>query len=240
MKFENTAVFNFEGAIRSMRNPLNSWNKSDSHYCLPNECINCKYGGCQEPKKDVYHWDPCTGDDIDWTPYLIGENDLNLAQRLLAGGSEHSKFMRAIGINVDIIAPQFWVAEHDTYKVGTTRNSCSFMHKGVSKPFELSDFEQHTDKFLLEFEVTDAWHNVICALNKLRDLYLETKDEKYFLAIRSLLPMGYNYRYIWTANYAILRNIYFQRRNHRLPEWHEFCDWIASLPYGKELIMYEK
>lgn len=220
MKFENTEVFNFEGALRSMRNPLNSWAKSDSHYYLPDEfnacIINCKYGDCI------------------WTPYFIGENDMNLAQRLITGGSEHAKFMRSIGVSVDIIAPQFWVAEHDTYKIGTVRNSCSFMHKGVSKPFELSDFTIHTEDDL------SAWVVIIDELNKLRDKYLETKDDKYFLMIRSILPMGYNYKYTWTANYAVLRNIYFQRRNHRLPEWHKFCAWIESLPYAKELIMYEK
>lgn len=218
MKFENTEVFNFEGALRGMRNPKNSWNKSDSQYCLPDERMLPT---------------ACCGEDVNWTPYQIGENDMKLAKTLTTAGPEHGKFLRMIFVSVDITAPMFWDAELDTYKIGTVRDSCSFMHKGVSKPFEISDFDTCGGD-------TDAvWDVVINNLNELRDKYLETKDEKYFQMIRAILPAGYNYKFTWTANYAVLRTIYFQRRNHRLPHWHDFCDWIKRLPYS-ELITCER
>ena len=156
----------------------------------------------------------------------IGENDHALMMRLSKAGSDHGKYLRMINVSVDIIAPTYWVAEHDTYKVASVRNSCSFMHKGTSKPFELSDFS-------IEGEVDDWWRNTIDHLNSLRDMYLETKDESIFRQIRQKLPSGYNVRYTWQANYAVLKNIYHARKHHRLPEWHTFCEWIESLPYSE-------
>lgn len=156
----------------------------------------------------------------------IGENDHALLMRLSKAGSDHGKYLRMIHISVDITANTYWVAEHDTYKVSTVRNSCSFMHKGVSKPFELSDFS-------IEGEADDWWRNTIDHLNSLRDMYLETKDESIFRQIRQKLPSGYNVRYTWDANYAVLKNIYHARKHHRLPEWHTFCEWIESLPYSE-------
>ena len=228
MKFENTEVFNFEGALRGMRNPKNSWDKSDSHYCIPNECIQCKN---IEPKENPYEWQPCTGEDISWTPYKIGEADMKLAQALITGGPVHSKFLRQIFVSVDITAPIFFNAELDTYKVGTVRNSCSFMHKGVSKPFTLEDFD-------INYMASGMWNLVIDELNRLRELYLKDKDPIVFEAIRQLLPSGYEQKFTWTANYEILRNIYHWRKKHRLSHWRKFCDWIEQLPYSQALIVY--
>ena len=195
---ENTEVFGWEAAIRGMRNPYNSWNKSDSQY-IP---------GC----------------------YIltIGPNDLKLMQNLSKAGPDHGKFLRMINVACDITAPVYMWAEIDTYKVSTVRNSCSFMHKGVSKPFELNDF---TIEHGCEFEML----TIIETLNYLRHLYLESKDFKYFRMIRQLLPQGYLVKSTWQANYQVLKNIYYARKNHRLLEWHTFCDWIEALPYFKEI-----
>ena len=197
MKFENVQVFNFEGALRGMRNPLESWQRSDSNF----------------------------------EKLELGENDLKLAQRLLRAGSEHAKFARQIMIGVDITGPLYWWKEMDTYKVGTVANSTSTMHKLISKPFtkEMFSFDGNLPLF----------DEVIGACEDLRKVYLETKDPTYWRALVQILPNAFNQTRTWTANYAVLRNIYFQRRDHKLKEWHEFCDWIATLPYAKELIMLE-
>lgn len=201
IKIENAEVYGWEASIRGLRNPMNSWDKSDSVLKVPEDC------------------------DI-----IIGDNDLNLMTRLAKAGSDHRKFLRMITVTVDITAPIYWVAEHDTYKIGTTRNSCSFMHRGTAKKFELSDFSFENSETARELRRT------ITKLNKLRTKYIETRDESVFRAIRQLLPSGYNVRYTWHANYEVLVNIYFARRNHRLPEWHTFCDWILTLPYFEDII----
>ena len=203
MKFENTDVLNFKGAIRGMRNPKNSWYKSDSMV---------------------------VGNQI-----KLGPNDLKLAQQLVKGGTEHRKFLRQIFVSVDITAPMYWFQEFDTYKIGTVRNSCSFMHKGTSKPFELKDFaiDDGTPK--------DVWKTLLEALNKLRDKYLETKDDKYFRQIRQLLPQSYLYRSTITMNYENIYTMCSQRRNHRLREWSEdFIKWAKSLPHAQELIFFDE
>ena len=422
IKIENTDVHGFEAAIRGMRNPMNSLEKSDSEYKLTNP-------------EDVEF-----GYNDNWN-FVIGENDLSLMKQLVKAGSDHSKFMRMITVSCDITAPQFWVAELDTYKIATVRNSCSFQHKGVSKPFSIRDFSVsseiydildpirgkrehslvypqcksdefkiyvvgdreykvykngkvfacafervhekdnrvrhfkerevmpsktaagyyemniggrkylekwllhslvaevwmsdsyfsgaeinhkdgnkgnnavenlewcthseneihkhkngldgrtlHTDyiawkngkkydnserRLILEdrkagmtyrdisekhgislsgtfaicnhhgcenarlFELAEMWESVIGELNRLRELYLATGDYSYFIDIRQLIPMGYNYRFTWQANYAVLRNIYHARKNHKLDEWREFCAFVESLPYSK-LITYSK
>lgn len=201
IKIENAEVYGWEASIRGLRNPMNSWDKSDSVLKVPEDC------------------------DI-----IIGDNDLNLMKRLAKAGSDHRKFLRMITVTVDITAPIYWIAEHDTYKIGTTRNSCSFMHRGTAKKFELSDFSFENSETARELRRT------ITKLNKLRTKYIETRDESVFRAIRQLLPSGYNVRYTWHANYEVLVNIYFARRNHRLPEWHTFCDWILTLPYFEDII----
>lgn len=198
IKLENTEVYGWEASIRGLRNPMNSWDKSDTLF--------------------------------DENMFCMGDNDLKLMKRLAKSGSDHRKFLRMITVTVDVTAPLYWVAEHDTYKIGTTRNSCSFMHRGTAKKFELSDFSFENSETAREL------HRTITKLNKLRTKYIETRDESVFRAIRQLLPSCYNVRYTWHANYEVLANIYFARRNHRLPEWHAFCNWILTLPYFEDII----
>ena len=179
--------------------------------------------------------------DSDIENDVLGEKDLALAKKLVKAGTDHSKFMRMINVTCDITAPLYWIAEHDTYKVGTTRNSCSFMHKGLSKPFDLEDFSfsiyDIDDCILNEDEKGSMeryiYGGIIESLNVLRELYIKTKDEGIFALIRQLLPSGYNQRYTWQANYQVLRNIYHSRRFHRLQEWRDFCSWIETLPYSE-------
>ena len=212
IKFENTEVFNFEGALRGMRNPMNSWEKSDSQF----------YKGY-----------------ID----IIGENDLNLAQRLIKAGTDHRKFLRQIFVSVDITAPLYWWKEFDTYKVATVSNSCSTMHKIHEKEFTLDDFScEHFE--MLKFDKLGGLYNciwclkdIIDILNSARDMYLKTKDKKYWWQMIQLLPSSYNQKRTISLNYETLRNIYNSRRNHKLDEWSiGFMKWIDSLPYAEELI----
>ena len=168
--------------------------------------------------------------DSDWETNTLGKADLDLAKRLSKAGNDHAKYLRMINVTCDITAPLYWIAEHDTYKVSTVRNSCSFMHKGISKPFEINDF---TIEHGCESEIL----KIIDTLNYLRNLYIESKDFKFFRMIRQLLPHGYNVRYTWYANYQVLKNIYFARRGHRLSEWQTFCEWIETLPYFKEIVL---
>lgn len=203
--------------MRGLRNPLESWKKSDSVFD--------------------------SGLDN------IGPNDLNLAQRMIKAGDSDSKFLRQIFVSVDITAPLYWWKEADTYKIGTTANSTSTMHKLASTPITLDCFE--TDDFNSDlvlypnngiqgdFFMKDAFQNVIEYCETLRQKYNETKDKRYWKELIRLLPEGWLQTRTWTANYAVLRNMYFQRRNHKLTEWHQFCNWIeTSLPLAKELICY--
>lgn len=196
IKFDNVEVTGFEAAIRGMRNPLNSWDKSDS----------------------------------DFKTNTLGENDYKLAMKLAKAGTDHRKFMRMVNVTVDITAPLYWISELDTYKVGTVRNSCSFMHKGISKPFQITDFSTHTKE--PELPMVYIYGELINTLNELREEYLKTKDEDIFQQIRCLLPCGYNLRFTIQLNYEVLANIYKSRRNHRLDEWRTFCKWIETLPYS--------
>lgn len=213
IKVENIEIFNFEGAFRGLRNPMNSWTKSDSKFGLDSK-------------------------------FIIGPNDMQLAQRMLGGGAEESKFMRQIIISMDIEAPIFWFKEFDTYKIGTTANSCSTMHKLTSSEIGVQNFS--FDEFIENFELEDQELiskirvDIIAYCEELRKRYLETKDKRIWRALIEILPSAWNQRRTWTANYQVLRNIYFQRRNHKLDEWRAFCKIIEELPYGKELICYEK
>lgn len=161
----------------------------------------------------------------------IGENDLRLACNLIKGGTEHRKFLRMINVSFDITAPCYWMCEFDTYRIGVTRNSTSFMHKGTSKPFTIEDFD--IDDYS---ENKECWDNIIKTLNNLRDEYLKTNDYAYFRTIRQILPMSYNYTSTISLNYEVLLTMYRQRKNHRLEEWRGFCKWIETLPYMSEFI----
>lgn len=224
IKFENTSVMNFDGAIRGMRNPLNSWDKSDSVFLAPQYC---------DTIKEHYIANMCAGK----VP-IIGKNDLDLMKRLVKAGSDHRKFLRQILVSVDITAPLYWWKEFDTYKVGTVANSCSTMHMLTSKKIELSDFS--IDDFYIEGEgigLRDCFINVVADCESLRRKYLETKDKKYWRGLIQLLPSSYNQRRTVILNYEVLRNIYRSRKNHKLDEWSVgFINWIKGLPYLEDLI----
>lgn len=168
--------------------------------------------------------------------FVFGENDLSLARRLCAAGTDHRKFIRMIFVSVDVTAPMYWWKEYDTYKIGTVANSTSTMHKITSKPFELSDFS--TDH--MNTEGIAAMEKVIETLEDLRLRYIETNDKKLWYTIIQLLPSSYNQMRTCTLSYENLSNIYYARRNHKLQEWHEYCDWIKSLPYFSDLLIQEK
>lgn len=221
IKFDNTEVFNFEGAIRGMRNPLNSWDKSDTIVC--NLCCEvCKYDE-----------DPVVCDKADFGDVIIGPNDLDLMKKLIRAGSDHRKFMRQILVSVDITAPLYWWKEFDTYKVATVSNSCSTMHKIHDKKFTLEDFSYEH----LNDDNIGLLDEVITRLNTCRMLFIRTKDKTHWWQMIQLLPTSYNQRRTITLNYETLYNIYGSRRNHKLDEWSiGFMDWINSLPYAKELI----
>ncbi len=168
--------------------------------------------------------------------YILGENDLGLAVRLCKSGTDHRKFMRQIFVSMDITAPIYWWKEFDTYKVGTTANSTSTMHKIHSKSFAMEDFS--TDQ--LTEDTRAFFETMLSHLEKLRLLFLETGDKEYWYSIIQLLPSGYNQMRTCTFNYENLINIYNARKNHKLKEWHDFCDYVKELPYSEELLTWEK
>lgn len=224
IKFENTEVFNFEGALRGMRNPLNSWDKSDSktlYYEIDRE---------ETRDGDIYATYYRDG-------FKIGENDLDLARRLIKAGSDHRKFLRQIFVSVDITAPLYWWKEFDTYKVGTVANSCSTMHKIQDKEFTLEDFStEHLDEF--------SKHHLsllLIYLNSMLESFIESKNKHFWYQMIQLLPSSYNQKRTVALNYEVLRNIRnSDRRNHKLDEWRVgFMDWIDSLPYAEELLIGE-
>lgn len=234
LKIENTEVIGWEAAIRGMRNPMNSWEKSDSRFSLLEDCGDCTHCNLR--------FDECNEQQI-------GPNDLDLMTRLRNAGTDHRKFMRMITVYVDITAPLYWWKEFDTYKVGTVANSCSTMHKIADKEFTLEDFshehlyaEDEIDGMYYsttaeeEFTSTDVLKVVIESLNNYRKMYLATKDKKEWWQMIQLLPSSYNQRRTVMFNYEVLANIYKSRRNHKLDEWHTFCDWIESLPYSELII----
>ena len=227
INFENTSVFNLENALRGMRNPLNSWNKIDSKYCLPNMCLTCKKCDADE------------NDDIDWLPYKIGDNDLQLAIKLIKAGSEHRKFLRQILVSVDITAPRYWWTEFDTYKVGTVANSCSTMHKIHSKEFSTDDFSyENMSKGGLE-----SLSTTIDILNLARKYYLRTNDKTYWYDMIKLLPQSYNQKRTVTMNYENLLGMCSkgQRRFHKLDDWSvDFINWARTLPYAQYFIFIDE
>lgn len=235
MKFEHTSVYNFDNAFRGMRNALESWKKSDSNWNTVDNCIFPEHpDGCAACPAFHGFGYPC---------FQIGENDMGLARRLInAGDPSHRKFLRQIFVSVDITAPLYWWKEADTYKIGTVANSTSTMHKLASTPITMDCFE--TDDYCgNELDLIDdarfGWRaeGFIDDLEQLRLKYLETKDKRYWKELIRWLPNGWLQTRTWTANYEVLRAIYHQRKNHKLTEWHQFCEWIESLPYAKELII---
>lgn len=207
LKIENPSVEGWIPALRGMRNPMNSWDKADTqHY--------------------------------EYRHFELGSNDRSLMERLVKAGTDHRKFMRMIVVYVDIIAPLYWWKEYDTYKIGTVANSCSTMHKIHAKEFTLDDFSHEhlfddEDVELFGRELPYAGtvlQYVVDLLNDARDDYLKTNDKKYWWQMIQLLPSSYNQRRTLMLNYEVLANIYRSRRNHKLDEWHTFCDWVESLP----------
>lgn len=250
LKIENVVTPSerqWEAIIRGMRNPMNSWDKSDSHGCF----TACDGGYCPDPDCELY------------VSYCVRPNDLDLMTRLRNAGTDHRKFMRMITVYVDITAPLYWWKEFDTYKVGTVANSCSTMHKIHAKEFTLEDFscehliDHYGDPSMnlnYSYKYPKAvMQDLINILNHYRHWYLETKDKEYWWQMIQLLPSSYNQRRTVMLNYEVLTNIYKSRKNHKLDEWcvhdtpkeHDFrnkdfssgmwgfCDWIENLPYSE-------
>lgn len=244
IKIENTDVYGFEAAIRGMRNPMNSWEKSDSHWDGDDRIIVCNDNGAHEYENLQELFESCQiqqlverGHEIEkyQSSFLIGENDFTLMKQLVKAGSDHSKFMRMINVTCDITAPMYWWAEMDTYKVGTVRNSCSKMHTLHKRDLTMDDF---STEHLYDDEMC-AMEDLIDRINCNRQCFMDTGIKQDWWQIIQLLPSSYNQRATWQANYAVLRNIYHARKNHKLDEWHEFCAWVESLPHS-ELITYSK
>ena len=211
LTIDKVSVYGFEESIRGMRNPMNSWDKSDSGYSnIPR--IDDIIGETE------LHVEPA--DHV----YLLGYNDTTLMNQLVKAGPSHRKFMRMIVVYMDIVAPLYWWKEFDTYKVGSVSNSCSTMHKITSKKFVLEDFS--TD-MLTDFDCLD---NIIVSLNKNRDLYLKTKDKKYWWNIIQILPSSYNQKRTVMLSYEVLHKMYNERKSHKLYEWISFCKKIRELP----------
>lgn len=230
IKFKNVDIFGWEAAIRGMRNPMNSWDKSDSFDLegVPNQ------------------------------KFVVGENDLKLMKKLSKAGSDHAKFLRMINVTVDITAPRYWWTEFDTYKVGTVANSCSTMHKIHEKEFTEEDFscehlpisyydglpikdmiKTYPNGEMCYYSSKGVFTMTIDMLNKCRERYLETGDKKYWHQMIQLLPQSYNQKRTVQMNYQVLKNMYFARKNHKLDEWVTFTNWSAELPYFREVVINE-
>ena len=243
IKIEKTTVKGFDDAVRGMRNPMNSWDRSDSgHHINPSLLFPGGHSSL----------------------LLIGENGLDLMTRLAEAGSDHAKYRRMIVIWTDIVAPLYWWKEFDTYKVGTVANSCSTMHTIQNKEFTIDDFshehllgpndisreaDMYDDTALAHIPVTDgliyctplSFLYMACAvLNHFRELYLKTGDKTYWWQMIQLLPSSYNQRRTVMLNYEVLANIYHARKNHKLDEWRDFCKWIETLPYADGIIFQNK
>lgn len=232
IKIENLDVYGWEAAIRGMRNPMNSWDNSDSHWCVEDcpmifndhepaiECNDGEFGFC------------------------IGKNDLKLMHNLARAGSDHGKFLRMINVTCDIIAPLYWWKEFDTYKIGTVANSCSTMHKIHAKEFSLDDFSHehlsviYGSKDRTYYTMQHILLETIEALNMARKNYLATKNKDWWWQMIQLLPSSYNQRRTVQLNYAVLLNVYRSRKDHKLDEWREFCAFVESkLPYFKMICL---
>lgn len=239
IKIEETETYGWEAAIRGMRNPMNSWDKSDSAF---GRNLAIPYA-----QNNPIIWFDKYGFDT-----YIGDNDLDLMRRLCSAGSDHRKFMRMIVVYCDITAPLYWWKEFDTYKVGTVANSCSTMHKIHAKRFSADDFSREyiwddsierpqtqlvgTEDDAVYLDDAEILIYTIGILNELRELYINTKDKHYWYKMIQILPSSYNQKRTVMLNYEVLTNIYKSRRNHKLDEWHDFCDWVKTLPYSELII----
>lgn len=219
IKIEHVETFGWETAVRGMRNPLNSWEKSDS-----------------------LSYEDDEGATIDYL-YNVGRKDKELMTTLVKAGTDHSKFMRMLGIAMDVVAPLYWWKEFDTYKVGTVANSCSTMHKIQAKEFTLDDFshehliDEYWEDGFWESEWLDDLRTTIARLNRARNRFLKTKDKKYWWQMIQLLPSSYNQRRTVMLNYEVLRNQYHARKNHKLDEWHDYCKMLEALPHSDLITM---
>lgn len=219
IKIEHVETFGWETAVRGMRNPLNSWEKSDS-----------------------LSYEDDEGATIDYL-YNVGRKDKELMTTLVKAGTDHSKFMRMLGIAMDVVAPLYWWKEFDTYKVGTVANSCSTMHKIQAKEFTLDDFshehliDEYWEDGFWESEWLDDLRTTIARLNRARNRFLKTKDKKYWWQMIQLLPSSYNQRRTVMMNYEVLRNQYHARKNHKLDEWHDYCKMLEALPHSDLITM---
>lgn len=235
LNISNVVVMNIEGALRGMRNPMNSWEKSDSSTCK--DYMVCSCNKCEKRNNCI-------------EGFVVGVEDLALAKRLCKAGTDHRKFMRQILVSLDIIAPMYWWKEFDTYKVGTVANSTSTMHKITSKEFVIDDFSH--DHLL--YGSINTLKGIIKDLNRWRDIYInggqtqvdekdtsvyihKPKDKDVWWQLIQLLPSSYNQTRTVTLNYEVLANIYKSRRNHKLSEWHILCDWIETLPLSELITM---
>lgn len=217
-KIENTEVFGWEAAIRGMRNPMNSWDKSDSYWT---------------------HIEDVETQQTAKFEFFVGDNDLGLMKRLSNAGPDHGKFLRMIGISADITAMQTWWAEWDTYKVGTVRNSCSKMHKIHVKPFNYDDFTHiGIDEVAIDHpSIKSKFQDSIDTIEWLRVQFNETQEKRFWRALIEMLPSGYEMKATVLLNYQVAKAQHQGRRHHKLVEWHEYCDWLESLPYFKEVCL---
>lgn len=239
IKIEKSDTYGWEAAIRGMRNPMNSWDKSDTFYgCQSGSDHNEEYTSCDtclyaiECPSFKHH-------------LIIGPDDLALMKKLSKAGPDHGKFLRTINVTCDITAPLYWWKEYDTYKVGTVANSCSTMHKIHAKEFTLDDFS--CEHLFADYGDPSmnlnyggkypkaALLDLIHILNSFRYWFIETKDKKYWWQMIQLLPTSYNQKRTIQLNYQVLKSMYFARRNHKLDEWHDFCAWCETLPYFKDI-----
>lgn len=225
LQLKNTEVSGWEAAIRGMRNPFNSWGKSDSEWCPFDNRLTCVH------RRDDECIEKCE------PKFCIGPNDLKLMKSLSKAGNDHAKFLRMINVTTDITAPLYWWKEYDTYKVGTVANSCSTMHKIADKEFTLEDF---SCEHLTVESITFGLEPVIDILNKNRELYIQWENageeqKNLWWQMIQLLPSSYNQKRTVQLNYQVLKQMYFARKDHKLDEWHTLCDWMLTLPYFKEV-----
>lgn len=236
IKIEETDVFGWEAALRGLRNPMNSWKKNDSYWTHIEDA---------ETKQTARF------------EFFLGDNDLKLMRSLAKAGDDHGKFLRMIHVQADITAPRYWWTEYDTYKIGTVANSCSTMHKLHEKEFTMDDFSHEKLDGIDDYPITARFANqssdvvfkscslgsleiTIGILNHYREKFIETKNKHYWDQMVQLLPQSYNQKRTVDLNYQVLAHMYFARRNHKLNEWREFCDWVLTLPHFCEIVVQEE